>query len=205
MLASSLLAFAFAAALLTMLPGLDTALVLRTAAVEGPRRALLAGLGINLGCLVWGLAAAFGIGAVLAISTLAYQTLKIVGALYLLYLGWGLLRRRPAALAETAKAGGESNWLLRGLMTNLLNPKVGMFYMTLMPQFIPAHANAVALSVAMAGIHASESMLWFGLLTLATRPMARWLQQPRVQTALDRLTGLMLVACGLKLVAEVRR
>ncbi|MFJ0543618.1 LysE family transporter, partial [Bordetella bronchiseptica] len=90
---AALLAFTVAATLLTITPGLDTALVLRTAAIDGPRRALLAGLGVCAGCLAWGVAAALGLGALLAASSLAYDALRIAGAIYLCWLGARLLAR----------------------------------------------------------------------------------------------------------------
>src|SRR4051812_14473301 len=98
-LATSIAAFTAAAALLTVTPGLDTALVLRTAAVEGPRRALLAGLGICLGCLAWGAVVAMGLGILLQASHLAYRVLKWAGAAYLLWLGVQLLLSKREALA----------------------------------------------------------------------------------------------------------
>uniref|UniRef100_UPI001CD7D38D LysE family translocator n=1 Tax=Achromobacter insolitus TaxID=217204 RepID=UPI001CD7D38D len=101
---AALLAFTLAAAILTITPGLDNALVLRTAAVEGSRRALMAGLGISAGCLLWGAIAAFGLGSLLAVSTLAYDTLRICAAIYLFYLGvkllWSTRSRRKAATAS---------------------------------------------------------------------------------------------------------
>ncbi|MCD0501990.1 LysE family translocator, partial [Bordetella petrii] len=91
--ATALFAFGIAAGILTLTPGLDTALVLRTSAVEGGRRALLAGLGICAGCLVWGVVVALGLGSLLAASQVAYDVLRIGGAAYLFYLGARLLRQ----------------------------------------------------------------------------------------------------------------
>src|SRR4051812_3063613 len=120
----ALFAFAAAAIVLTITPGLDTALILRTAAAEGARKALLAALGIGLGCLTWGAAAAFGLGALMAASQTAYTVLKWVGAAYLFYLGIGLLLRpRSAFRIEAAAPQASGNWLLRGYLTNILNPK----------------------------------------------------------------------------------
>ncbi len=120
-------------------PGLDTALVLRAAAVEGPKRAALAGLGVVLGCLVWGAAVAAGLGALLAASHTAFTILKWAGAAYLLWLGIGLIaqaaRRVRAGSRRGPAAGGDFAWMRRGLITNLLNPKVGVFYVSLLPQF----------------------------------------------------------------------
>src|SRR3546814_7636526 len=104
---AALLAFCIAAGILTLTPGLDTALVLRTSAVEGGRRALLAGLGVCAGCLVWGVVVALGLGSLLAASQTVYDILRICGAAYLFYLGPQLLwrtLRRPGGHAVQARA-----------------------------------------------------------------------------------------------------
>jgi threonine/homoserine/homoserine lactone efflux protein len=100
----ALLAFALAAGLLTITPGLDTALVLRTAAVEGPRRAMLAGVGICGGCLMWGLAASVGLGTLLAASQVAYRALRIAGACYLIFLGTKMLLRKHQSASAIAES-----------------------------------------------------------------------------------------------------
>ena len=204
---SALLAFTLAAGLLTITPGLDTALVLRTAAVEGPRRAMLAGAGICLGCLTWGLASAIGLGALLSVSRFAYGVLRIAGAIYLIALGVRMLLRTPGGIAwggELPSPDGAGRWFTRGLLTNLLNPKVGVFYVTLLPQFVPAGVSVTWFSMLLAGIHATEGILWFALLTLATRPLAHWLERPRVARTIDRVTGTMLAGFGVGLLLERR-
>jgi threonine/homoserine/homoserine lactone efflux protein len=201
----ALIAFTLAAGLLTITPGLDTALVLRTAAVEGPRRAMLAGAGICLGCLTWGLATAIGLGALLSVSRFAYGALRLAGACYLIVLGARMLRRAPQRVAlgaDQPDRGGR--WFSRGLLTNLLNPKVGVFYVTFLPQFVPADVSVTWFSMLLAGIHATEGILWFALLTLATRPLASWLDRPRVARTIDRTTGVMLVGFGVGLLLERR-
>ena len=203
----ALIAFTLAAGLLTITPGLDTALVLRTAAVEGPRRAMLAGAGICLGCLTWGLASAIGLGALLSVSRFAYSALRLAGAVYLIALGVRMLLRAPHRIAlgadprQTDRAG---RWFSRGLLTNLLNPKVGIFYVTFLPQFVPAGASVTWFSMLLAGIHATEGILWFALLTMATRPLAGWLDRPRVARTIDQVTGTMLVGFGVGLLLERR-
>jgi threonine/homoserine/homoserine lactone efflux protein len=203
----AILAFAAAAGLLTITPGLDTALVLRTAAVEGPRRALLAGAGICLGCLTWGLAASAGLGALLLVSRTAFRVLQVLGAAYLVYLGTRLLLRKPTGTGalEPDRAASPRSWFLRGYLTNLLNPKVGVFYLTFLPQFIPGDVAVTPFSVGLASIHAAEGMLWFVLLTGLTRPLARWLSRPRVATGLDRATGILLLGFGVRLVLSRSR
>ncbi len=207
---SAILAFSLAAALLTITPGLDTALVLRTAAVEGPRQAMLAGCGIVAGVLAWGLAAAVGLGALLAVSETAYAALRLAGAAYLVWLGIGMIRsalrpRATPAEAPAAKTAGAGRaWFWRGLATNLLNPKVGVFYVSFLPQFIPAGAPVVAMSVGLAAIHAAMGVAWFAALILATRPLSGLLKRPPVTRGLEGVTGTVLVAFGLKLALERR-
>lgn len=199
-LEQSLIAFTLAAALLTVTPGLDTALVLRTAAAEGPRRAFAAALGICLGCLAWGLLVAVGLGMLLQASELAYLALKWIGAAYLLYLGARLIfARRAEAEGEDSEAPPRANWFLRGLLTNLLNPKVGAFYVSFLPQFIPAGASVPSTTLLLAAVHAGLGLLWFGLLIGATRPLAGLLRKPGLVRGLDRATGLVLIFFGLRL------
>jgi threonine/homoserine/homoserine lactone efflux protein len=195
----ALLLFTAAAGLLTVTPGLDTVLVLRTAVAEGPRRALLAGAGICAGCLLWGLAVALGLGALFAVSTVAYEALRLAGAAYLLWLGAQLLLRPRTRIAIDAVAPKRGTGFGRGLLTNLLNPKVGLFYVGFLPQFVPGGVNVIAFSTLLAAIHAVEGLLWFGLLALATRPLSRWLAHPAAVRTLDRTTGGVFVLFGLKL------
>ena len=201
-------AFSLAAGLLTITPGLDTALVLRTAAVEGARRGMQAAFGIIAGCLGWGVVASVGLGALLAASQMAYQALRVAGALYMLWLGVRMivaaLRRTEAqAAAEPAERDGRS-WALRGFLTNILNPKVGVFYITFLPLFVPPGVNVTGFSMLLAGIHAAEGLLWFWMLTTAIKPLARWIQRGGVTRALDGITGGLLVAFGVGLFFERR-
>jgi threonine/homoserine/homoserine lactone efflux protein len=202
----ALIAFTAAAAVMTMVPGLDTALVLRTAAVEGPRRAALAGLGIVLGCLVWGAAVAVGLGALLAASQTAFTILKWAGAAYLLWLGVGLIAKPRQGFQpdETIPkpGGGDFAWMRRGLITNLLNPKVGVFYVSFLPQFMAQGAPAGPFLFLLAVIHGVLGLAWFGLLIAATQPIARTLRRPRVVTWLDRVTGGVFVAFAARLALE---
>jgi threonine/homoserine/homoserine lactone efflux protein len=179
----ALLSFTLAAGLLTITPGLDTALVLRTAAVEGRTQALLAGIGICSGCLLWGAAASFGLSALLAVSGFAYNMLRIIGAIYLGYLGIKLFihaftssKGVVGPVLEGNRDEHSSRWLKRGLLTNLLNPKVGVFYLSFIPQFIPTGVPVWSFSILLALIHAIEGILWFLLLTNATELLSGWLK-----------------------------
>lgn len=204
---TALVSFSIAAALLTITPGLDTALVLRTSAVEGPRRAMLAGAGVVTGVLAWGVIAALGLGAVLAISEIAFRTLQLAGAAYLIWLGVGMLRAaiRPKPQgAATANAPKTPYWFLRGVMTNLLNPKVGVFYMSLLPQFLPAAVPVVPFSVLLAGIHAAMGLVFFATITAATAPFHMALTRTRLPRILDGATGGVLIFFALRLLTDRR-
>lgn len=201
-----LLAFLAAATVLTLTPGVDTAMVLRAATVEGGRSAVRAALGICLGCLVWGGAVSFGLGAVLHAWPLAFAVLRYAGAAYLLWLGVKLLLRPRAALDMAAgdprRARGAFG---RGLLTNLLNPKIGVFYLTFLPQFVPTGGNVAAWCFVLAAIHVALSLAWFAALIGATAPLSRALRRPRAVATLDRLTGLVFVGFGVKLAASSTR
>ncbi|ALL12281.1 LysE family translocator [Caulobacter henricii] len=203
----ALLAFGFAALLLTITPGLDTALVLRTAASEGPRRALAAALGIGIGCLVWGVAAACGAGALLTASALAYTALKWAGAAYLVWIGSQMLIRPRSSFEPgvlTSAGGSAFAALRRGLLTNLLNPKVGVFYISFLPQFVPAGADPASFGALLAGLHVILGLIWAGLLIAATVPLAGLLREASVIRGLDRITGSVFIAFGLRLALERR-
>jgi threonine/homoserine/homoserine lactone efflux protein len=211
----ALLAFTIAAALLTITPGLDTALVLRTAAVEGPRRAILVALGICCGLYLWALAVSVGLGALLTVSRLAYNILRVAGAAYLIYLGGKIfLRPRSAGTVDSSATNSRENtiadempsrWFARGFLTNILNPKVGVFYVTFLPQFIPTGVHVTSFSMLLASIHVTEGILWFALLISSTAALATWLRRPRVATAIDRTTGAVLIGFGAALLFEKSR
>lgn len=211
---SAVLSFALVAGLVTIIPGLDTALVLRVAVVEGRRYAYATALGICSGALIWGAAAAAGISVLLTASTVAYTAMRIAGAVYLLYLGATMLRdawRNPHTLvssSDSERAG--TTWrraYLRGMTTNLLNPKVGIFYVAMLPQFLPAGAPALPMGVLLALIHDAEAMLWFALLIGGVGRARRWLTGDgraavRIRRTTDAVAGAVLVALGLRLATE---
>ncbi|MFC0590245.1 LysE family translocator [Novosphingobium aquiterrae] len=204
---SHLAAFLVAATLLTITPGVDTAMVLRAATVEGRRAGLLAALGINLGCLIWGGAVALGLGTVLQASALAFAIIKLAGAAYLVWLGIGLLLRPRSALAQpdAALPGPRGSAFRRGLLTNLLNPKIGVFYISFLPQFVPAGAPVAATTFFLAVLHDVLGLVWFAILIGATVPLNRLLRQPRTLRWLDRLTGAVFVGFGLRLAMSSAR
>jgi len=203
-LETALIAYVAAAALLTITPGLDTAMVLRTAAVEGRRQAGLAALGIVCGCLAWGVAVALGLGVLLAASQSAYVALKWAGAAYLVWLGANLIFRPRSKFDLSAPSAPAGNWWARGFLTNLLNPKVGVFYVSFLPQFVPAGVPAAPFIVLLAAIHAVLGLAWFAGLILATAPLKRWLQRAVVVRWLDRVTGVVFIGFAAKLALDRR-
>jgi threonine/homoserine/homoserine lactone efflux protein len=196
-----LLAFVAAAAVLAITPGLDTAIVFNTAVANGKRSACLAATGVGLGCLCWGAAVSVGLAAVLQTSQTAYTIVKYLGVLYLLWLGIGLLLRPrntcPANLPVSRQGGVQS--FAKGLTANVLNPKVGVFYLTFLPQFVPPGASVAGYSLLLASIHVLLSMVWFGLMIVATLPLSQFLAKPATIRVLDRLTGGIFVTFAAKL------
>jgi len=205
----SLLLFSLAAGLLTITPGLDTTLVLRTSASEGPRPAVFAAVGIGVGCLVWGVAAASGLTALLSAAPLAFEVLKWVGTAYLVWLGLKMIfsRSQGLDLGETAVAAPSARgvgWLRRGLLTNLLNPKVGVFYVTFLPQFVPTGVSAGPWMLLLAALHVVFGLIWFAVLIAATLPLSRVLRRPAVVRWIDRIAGGVLIGFGAKLALSRR-
>ncbi|WP_457243258.1 LysE family translocator [Pseudomonas lurida] len=201
----NLLAFTFAATLLTLTPGLDTALVLRTATVEGKRQALQATLGINAGCLLWGAAVAFGLGALVAVSDVAFNLLKYCGAAYLAWLGVNMLLRPRRAFAS-AEADGKpaGNWFIKGMLGNVLHPKVGIFYVSFLPQFIPQGQPLILWTFGLVSIHVLLGALWSLALISATRPLSGFLRRERVTQWMDRTTGMIFVLFAARLAFSKR-
>jgi threonine/homoserine/homoserine lactone efflux protein len=213
---TSLLGFTVVAALLTISPGPDFAVVLRTALHSGRRAALCSALGIAAGCFVWGLAGAVGLTAMLSASQVAYDVLRVAGALYLMWLGVQALRaaRRlrtaPAADGATAADADDVRQTpLRafrtGALTNVLNPKVGVVYMSLLPQFIPHGAPVVATTLLLVAVHAALGVLWLGTIAVAVHRARAVFQRPRVRRRLDQATGGVLLALGAAVGFEAAR
>jgi len=175
-----------------------------------------AAFGINTGVLVWGVAAAVGVSALLAASQLAYDVVRAVGAAYLVWLGttmlWRTWTRRDTARREAANGQPVTSrpqesvvrtWL-RGATANLLNPKIGAFYLAMLPQFIPAHASHLLMGLALAGIHDAEGLIWFTGLISAVHFARGFLDSNRMHKIMDRITSTVLVGFGLKLALSSR-
>lgn len=206
-LASSITSFAVVAGLITILPGPDTAMVIRSAARDGRTLGFATALGINTGVIIWGAATAVGITALIEISTVAYTVLRIAGACYMLWLGSRLLlqalRSGKGSAGEVAVPDGGSRRPLRswgrGLTTNLLNPKFGAFYVSVIPQFIPAHASHLMVGLLLAGINDLENLIWFSVIILAAHSVRGLLASRRTERVLDGITGTVLIGFGLRI------
>jgi threonine/homoserine/homoserine lactone efflux protein len=204
---AALLAFVPVALLLTLLPGADTALVTRNALALGPRGARWTILGICAGCVVHATASALGLSAILATSARAYEVVKLVGAAYLIWIGVQSIRSagRPAsAAAPRADEAHGGHPGLQGLLTNLLNPKVALFYLTFLPQFIPAGAPVLRTSLLLAGIHILLGFAWLSLYARFVDRLRGALTRPMVKAWMERVTGGALVLLGARLAWERR-
>lgn len=205
---ASIVSFALVVGLLTLTPGLDTALILRTSLLSGRRPAWGVVLGIQAGTLTWGALTAAGVSALLAASQLAYDVLRWAGAGYLVWLGARMLwqsRRHGdagAALPEQPGQAGFRSAFRRGLLTNLINPKVGVFYVAVLPQFMPQDVPPVAMGLLLAAVHVAEGLLWSTVLIGFTGLMREWLRRPAIKRGLDRLTGLIVIGFGVRLAVQ---
>jgi threonine/homoserine/homoserine lactone efflux protein len=142
----------------------------------------------------------------LAASQAAYTTLRWIGAAYLIWIGYKLLRQPRASFSpDRSGADGKAAAFTTGLLTNLLNHKVGMFYVSFLPQFVPPGVSVAPYILLLGAIHALLGLIWFGCLIIATRPLARFLEKPSVVRNCDRLTGGMFMAFGVGLALQSRR
>ncbi len=205
---SAIASFAVVVGLLTLTPGLDTALIMRTSLLSGRRPAWGVVLGIQIGTLAWGALTAAGISALLAASQVAYDVVRWAGAVYLVWMGARMLWESRGgdgavtATPEQPEAGGFLSALRRGLLTNLLNPKMGVFYIAVLPQFMPEGVSHVAMGLLLASVHVCEGLLWSALLIGFTGLLRGWLRKPAVKRGLDRLTGTIVIAFGLRLATQ---
>ncbi|GII57981.1 lysine transporter LysE [Planotetraspora thailandica] len=204
---ASIASFALVVGLLTITPGLDTALILRTSLLAGRRAAWGVVLGIQIGTLTWGLLTSVGLSALLAASHLAYEVLRWAGVAYLVWMGVQMLRTKrdaddDAPQPESPEGGRWWPAFRRGLLTNLLNPKVGVFYVAMLPQFMPDGVPHAAMGLLLAGVHVCEGLVWSTLLIGFAGLVRGWLRKPSVKRGLDRLTGVIVIGFGLRLAVE---
>jgi RhtB (resistance to homoserine/threonine) family protein len=198
-------AFALVAALMTLSPGADTFLVVRNTLRGGRRDGWATVAGICSGLFVHALLSALGVSALLAHSATAFLALKVAGAGYLAWLGFQSLRsaargdaaQAPARVAATRVAASRS--FREGFLTNLLNPKVIIFYLALLPQFLSPGDAVLAKSLLLTVIHFVEGILWLGFVAWGVHRSRRFFLRPALRLLMDTLCGTILVALGLRL------
>lgn len=209
----ALLAFSLAAAAIVLLPGPDTMVVLRGILAGGRATALRTAAGSLTGLVVWVSAAALGLSALLRASEVGYTVLRLAGAAYLVWMGVQALRARAAReIADQPDRPDQPERRSRrallgsgfraGLATNLLNPKVGVFFVTFLPGFVPAGAPVGATSLLLGAVYIAETAVYFAALLLLVDRISRWLANPVLRRRMDRVTGLVLLGFGVRLAVE---
>jgi len=198
------LPFVVVAAVVVVTPGVDMALVTKNALLHGRAAAQATAVGINLGIFVWTIAAALGLAALIATSAAAFTAIKLAGAAYLIYLGVQALRGRGDAGLDAWPPPGRGSAFRQGLASNLLNPKIAVFFTSLLPQFVDAgHAGARELLL-LGALFNLMGLVWLlGYAAVAARGRDLF-RRPRVRRAIDRVTGVTLIGLGLRLALERR-
>jgi threonine/homoserine/homoserine lactone efflux protein len=200
-----ILEFGLASLLLIAVPGPDQALITRNAVLRGRAAGLRTMLGGASGLTFRAAAAALGLSALIAASSTAYTTLKLVGIAYLLYLGARmLLTRAEAGHDESERQTSAGRPFVQGLMCNALNPKVALFFLTFLPQFLPDGGTTLPTALALSAIFAALYLSWFtGYISLVDR-IAAALRGPRAMRWAERVTGGTFVAFAARLALQGR-
>ena len=199
--------FLAVSAILVITPGVDMALVTKNALLHGRAAAQAAALGVNVGILFWTIASALGLAAVIAASATAFAAIKLAGASYLVYLSVRALlaSRVTTSSSSTVQASlGTAAAFRQGLTSNLLNPKIAVFFTSLLPQFVDQGHAGVRELMLLGALFNAMGVIW--LLTYAALAARgrNLLRQPRVKRAFDRSSGIALVALGARLGLERR-
>jgi len=202
--ANQFFAFLAAAILLTLSPGPDNMMVLGIGMAKGRLRGMAFGLGCAMGCLSHTLLAVVGVSALIAASPLAFTVLKVCGGLYLAWMGFKAIRSRGAGAVDRLDAVTESarTLFLRGVFANAINPKVVLFFLSFLPQFVVARRGGASLQLALLGITFTlQATILFGLLGYFSGAVGAWLtRRPRAGMWLDRIAGGIFIGLGLRLI-----
>lgn len=196
------LAIIAVAAALAVTPGADTLLVIKNSVRAGSRAGWATTVGILAGVMAHAVLSALGLSVILTQSDRLFMVVKSLGAVYLVWLGVKALMQsaRPLPGAHDAAVRLSSSSAFReGLLTNVLNPKVAIFYIAFLPQFISVDDPVLAKSIVLAGIHNLFGLVWLGSLIWALSHGQAWFRRPGVQKALARVSGTLLVGMGVKL------
>ena len=200
---NSIAAFALLPLILTLTPGPDNLLVLRSSLRGGRRTGIRVAGGAASGSLFWGLCSAAGLTAIMAASAQAFRAVQLACAAYLIFLGIRGWRAARPVLADGDEhpSRGPGPGFRAGLLSNLLNPKVGLFFLTVMPQLIPGHTHIAAYALAFAVTDALIAGTWLVTVARISDKACMLLRRPRTRAVLDRAAGTTLVALGVKVAA----
>jgi RhtB (resistance to homoserine/threonine) family protein len=199
-------AFVAVSALVIVTPGQDTALTIRNTLLGGRGGGVATALGVATGQAVWALATSVGLSALLAASHPAFVALRVAGAAYLVWLGLHALRdavrrREPAAVSTTARSGRlrSPRAYVQGLLSNLGNPKMVVFFTSLLPQFVTPGSGSFSALLLLGLLFCAMTFTWLACYAAAVAKARAWLLRSRVRRAIDAVTGTVLVAFGLRL------
>lgn len=201
-----LLPFLGISVLLILIPGPDTAVVTKNALTGGTRGGVFAALGVSAGLAIWTLAAAAGLAALLQASSVAFTALKIAGAIYLIWMGVQMLRSAGTIGAGTTAVAGRlrRKALRQGLLSDLSNPKIAVFFTSFLPQFVETEGTAFFSLLVLGAIFVVLTALWLAFYGALVGQGSTWLRRPAVRKALDRFTGVVLVGFGISLAFDRR-
>lgn len=211
-----LLPFLAVVAVISVTPGPDTALVLRNTFKGGVREGLQTSLGCSIGLLIWGIAAAVGLATVMSASSSLFSVIRIVGGLYLTWLGvrlvWSARVVAGSAVVDSAanaeppqQATQRSHPFIEGLLTDLLNPKAAAFFTALLPQFVSADDHVLATTLLYAVIVSAAAYVGLLVYTLLAGRARTVFRRPRVRCLLDALTGVILLSLGVRMLVREAR
>ncbi len=205
-----LLPFLVASVLVTVVPGADMALVTRQVFIGGPRLAQRTIMGNLTGICVHGAALAIGLSALLVASATAYTVVKLAGAAYLVWLGIQTIRaaRRPAVTLDAAPAGAGAvtarRAYVQGLVSTVLNPKPALFFLTFLPQFIDRHGSVLSQTLFLTAVHVLVGLIWLTAYAHMVQRARQVLTGNRFRVWLERSTGAVLIALGVRVAVERR-
>jgi threonine/homoserine/homoserine lactone efflux protein len=200
----ALLSFTVASVLIVLLPGPDSLVVVRGLVRGGRRGGVRTAAGVLCGLLVWVTATALGVSALLRASEIGYDVLKVAGACYLVWLGVRSLLsiRRTTEPAHVERIEAMRSGFRAGFLTDILNPKVGVFFVSFLPGFVPAGQSVGWITLGFGLWYAVLTAVYFAALVAISTTVATWMGTARIRRRLDALTGLVLVGFGLRLAAE---
>ncbi len=201
---SNFVAFLAVALLLCVTPGPDMAIVAQHAVLHGRRAALASALGIEVGLSIWATAAIAGLAAVLQTSEMLFAAVRLAGAAYLIWLGvQSLLQlRRSADPAVPERSFPMGSPFRQGMLTNLSNPKIAVFFTSLIPQFVDAGPHVATQTAALSSIFIFMGAVWLTAFAVFASSVRRFIARPRVRKGVSGLTGIVLIGLGARLAID---